>query len=71
MESKELQVDPHGAKIGEIDDRKIEKYVTHVPFHHNSSNLFGDLAYKLSVIHFDEKCKNTQKRSNLWRPLAL
>ena len=38
-ESTTLHAHPHDAKIGEINDRKIEKYGTHVPLHQNSSNL--------------------------------
>ena len=38
-ESTTLHADPHDAKIGESNDRKIEKYAAHVPLHQNSSNL--------------------------------
>ena len=39
-----LYADPHGAKIGESNDRKIEKYATHVPLYQNSSNLLEQKA---------------------------
>ena len=38
-ESTTLHADPHDSKIGESNDRKIEKYVTHVPLSQNSSNI--------------------------------
>ena len=43
-ESTTLHADPHDAKIGESNDRKIEKYGTHVPLHQNSSNLLEQKA---------------------------